>query len=69
MSGKLRPMPFPNFTRMAIRKFKSKVAQLQTFFSLDPEQKDELVQILDKLLADRTTLVVGSAVMAFEEVT
>jgi len=37
-------------------------------YSLDPEQKEELVQILDKLLADRTTLVVGSAVMAFEEV-
>lgn len=37
-------------------------------FSLDKEQKDELVDILEKLLADRTTLVVGSAVMAFEEV-
>lgn len=36
--------------------------------SLDPDQKEELVTVLDKLLADRTTLVVGSAVMAFEEV-
>lgn len=37
-------------------------------YSLDPDQKEELLTILDKLLADRTTLVVGSAVMAFEEV-
>lgn len=37
-------------------------------FSLDPEQKEELVHVIDKLLSDRTTLVVGSAVMAFEEV-
>ncbi|XP_059089750.1 AP-3 complex subunit beta-2-like [Tigriopus californicus] len=37
-------------------------------YSLDPDQKDELVNIIEKLLGDRTTLVVGSAVMAFEEV-
>ncbi|KAL1117858.1 hypothetical protein AAG570_004172 [Ranatra chinensis] len=37
-------------------------------YSLDPEQKDELVHLIDKLLSDKTTLVVGSAVMAFEEV-
>ncbi|XP_058128735.1 AP-3 complex subunit beta-2 [Anopheles ziemanni] len=37
-------------------------------YSLDPEQKDELIVVIEKLLADRTTLVVGSAVMAFEEV-
>ncbi|XP_037079170.1 AP-3 complex subunit beta-2-like [Pollicipes pollicipes] len=37
-------------------------------YSLDPEQKEELVTVIEKLLADRTTLVVGSAVMAFEEV-
>ena len=37
-------------------------------FSLDPEMKEELISILEKLLADRTTLVIGSAVMAFEEV-
>lgn len=36
--------------------------------SLDPEQKDELIIVIEKLLSDRTTLVVGSAVMAFEEV-
>ena len=37
-------------------------------YSLDPEMKDELIAVLEKLLADRTTLVIGSAVMAFEEV-
>ena len=36
--------------------------------SLDQEQKEELVHVIDKLLSDKTTLVVGSAVMAFEEV-
>lgn len=36
--------------------------------SLDPEQKDQLIEVIEKLLADKTTLVVGSAVMAFEEV-
>lgn len=37
-------------------------------YSLDPEQKEELIQVIEKLLSDKTTLVVGSAVMAFEEV-
>ena len=37
-------------------------------YSMDPEMKEELIMILEKLLADRTTLVIGSAVMAFEEV-
>lgn len=37
-------------------------------FSLDPTQKDELILVIEKLLSDKTTLVVGSAVMAFEEV-
>ncbi|XP_017875805.1 AP-3 complex subunit beta-2 [Ceratina calcarata] len=37
-------------------------------YSLDSEQKDELIGVLEKLLSDKTTLVVGSAVMAFEEV-
>ena len=37
-------------------------------YSLDAEQKDELIIVIEKLLSDRTTLVVGSAVMAFEEV-
>lgn len=35
---------------------------------MDPEQKDELILVIEKLLSDKTTLVVGSAVMAFEEV-
>ncbi|RXG61353.1 AP-3 complex subunit beta-1 [Armadillidium vulgare] len=37
-------------------------------YSLDSEQKDELVTVIEKLLSDMSTLVVGSAVMAFEEV-
>lgn len=37
-------------------------------FSLDPEQKEELVSIIDKLLSDKAPLVVGSAAMAFSEV-
>uniref|UniRef100_A0A8C5E0D1 AP-3 complex subunit beta n=1 Tax=Gouania willdenowi TaxID=441366 RepID=A0A8C5E0D1_GOUWI len=37
-------------------------------YSLDPEQKDQLIEVIEKLLADKTTLVAGSVVMAFEEV-
>ncbi|XP_059062044.1 AP-3 complex subunit beta-2-like [Achroia grisella] len=37
-------------------------------YSLDPEQKEELVAIIDKLLSDKAPLVVGSAAMAFNEV-
>ncbi|XP_037292311.1 AP-3 complex subunit beta-2 isoform X2 [Manduca sexta] len=37
-------------------------------YSLDPDQKEELVSILDKLLSDKAPLVVGSAAMAFTEV-
>lgn len=37
-------------------------------YSLDPEQKEELVTIIDKLLSDKSPLVVGSAAMAFMEV-
>ncbi|GAB6018942.1 AP-3 complex subunit beta-2 [Chamberlinius hualienensis] len=37
-------------------------------YSLDPEQKDQLIEVIEKLLSDKTTLVVGSVVMAFEEV-
>ncbi|CAG5059045.1 unnamed protein product [Parnassius apollo] len=37
-------------------------------YSLDPEQKEELVLIIDKLLSDKAPLVVGSAAMAFSEV-
>ncbi|KAL0820861.1 hypothetical protein ABMA28_005530 [Loxostege sticticalis] len=37
-------------------------------YSIDPEQKEELVAIIDKLLSDKAPLVVGSAAMAFSEV-
>ncbi|VDP95517.1 unnamed protein product [Echinostoma caproni] len=37
-------------------------------FSLDPGEKEQLVEIIERLLADKTTLVIGSAVRAFEEV-
>ncbi|XP_041980653.1 AP-3 complex subunit beta-2 [Aricia agestis] len=37
-------------------------------YSLDPEQREELVAIIDKLLSDKAPLVVGSAAMAFSEV-
>lgn len=37
-------------------------------YSLDEEQKSDLIDVIEKLLSDKTTLVVGSAVMAFEEV-
>ncbi|XP_056646948.1 AP-3 complex subunit beta-1 [Diorhabda sublineata] len=36
--------------------------------SLDPDMKPELIAIIQKLLADKTVLVIGSAVMAFTEV-
>lgn len=35
---------------------------------MDVEQKPELIMIIQKLLADRTVLVIGSAVMAFTKV-
>ncbi|CAF2827047.1 unnamed protein product [Rotaria sp. Silwood2] len=37
-------------------------------YALDPELKDELILIIAKLLADKTILVNGSAVQAFEHV-
>ncbi|KAL5105653.1 AP-3 complex subunit beta-2 [Taenia crassiceps] len=37
-------------------------------YSLDPDAKESLVEIINKLLADRSTVVVGGAVQAFEEV-
>ncbi|KAK3599723.1 hypothetical protein CHS0354_037195 [Potamilus streckersoni] len=37
-------------------------------YSLDPEQKEQLIEVIEKLLADKTTLVAGSAIQAFEEV-
>lgn len=37
-------------------------------FSLDPETKDQLIEVLERLLGDKTTLVAGSAIQAFEEI-
>lgn len=37
-------------------------------YSLDPELKDDLIGIIEKLLADKTILVAGSAIQAFEAV-
>lgn len=37
-------------------------------YSMDPEQKEQLVEVIEKLLKDQTTLVAGSVVMAFETV-
>ncbi|XP_044132040.1 AP-3 complex subunit beta-1 isoform X2 [Bufo gargarizans] len=41
---------------------------IQKLYSLDPEQKDMLIEVIEKLLKDKSTLVAGSVVMAFEEV-
>lgn len=41
---------------------------LPKIFALDPEQLSNLKQILDKLLKDTSTMVLGSAVAAFNEV-
>ena len=66
-----------NFFQLAIRDsavdmspFVRKTAAhaIPKLYSIDPESKEELVGLIEKLLGDRTTLVVGSAVMAFEEV-
>lgn len=37
-------------------------------YSLDPDMQEGLVEIVEKLLKDKTTLVVGSVVMAFEAI-
>uniref|UniRef100_A0A8C5WBJ0 AP-3 complex subunit beta n=1 Tax=Leptobrachium leishanense TaxID=445787 RepID=A0A8C5WBJ0_9ANUR len=41
---------------------------IQKLYSLDPDQKESLIEIIEKLLKDKSTLVAGSVVMAFEEV-
>jgi len=41
---------------------------LTKIYSLDPEQLSNLKQILDKLLRDSSTMVLGSAVAAFNEI-
>lgn len=37
-------------------------------YNLEPEMKEDIIAIIEKLLQDRTSLVLGSAVAAFEEV-
>lgn len=41
---------------------------LSKIFSLDPEQLEHLKQLLEKLLKDSSTMVLGSAVAAFNEI-
>lgn len=41
---------------------------IQKLYSLDPEQKEPLVEAIEKLLKDKSTLVAGSVVLSFEEV-
>ncbi|KAM9253401.1 AP-3 complex subunit beta-1 isoform 2-T2 [Dugong dugon] len=41
---------------------------IQKLYSLEPEQKEMLIEVIEKLLKDKSTLVAGSVVMAFEEV-
>uniref|UniRef100_A0A674NDM9 AP-3 complex subunit beta n=1 Tax=Takifugu rubripes TaxID=31033 RepID=A0A674NDM9_TAKRU len=41
---------------------------IQKLYSLDPDQKELLIEVIEKLLKDKSTLVAGSVVMAFEEV-
>jgi AP-3 complex subunit beta len=37
-------------------------------YSLDPEHKEELIEVIKTLLSDKSTVVLGSAVAAFMEV-
>ncbi|XP_041092672.1 AP-3 complex subunit beta-1-like isoform X1 [Polyodon spathula] len=41
---------------------------IQKLYSLEPDQKEHLIEVIEKLLKDKSTLVAGSVVMAFEEV-
>jgi AP-3 complex subunit beta len=41
---------------------------LPKLYRLDPDQKPQLVEILDKLIGDNSTLVFGSAIAAFNEI-
>ncbi|XP_047228959.1 AP-3 complex subunit beta-1 isoform X2 [Girardinichthys multiradiatus] len=47
---------------------KTSAHAIQKLYSLDPEQKEQLIEVIVKLLKDKSTLVAGSVVMAFEEV-
>lgn len=41
---------------------------IQKLYSLDPEHKEQLIEIIERLLKDKSTLVAGSVVMAFDEI-
>ncbi|XP_022624535.1 AP-3 complex subunit beta-1 isoform X2 [Seriola dumerili] len=47
---------------------KTSAHAIQKLYSLDPEQKEQLIEVIEKLLKDKSTLVAGSVVMSFEEV-
>ncbi|XP_013876457.1 AP-3 complex subunit beta-2 isoform X3 [Austrofundulus limnaeus] len=47
---------------------KTSAHAIQKLHSLDPDQKEQLIEVIEKLLKDKSTLVAGSVVMAFEEV-
>ncbi|XP_072228590.1 AP-3 complex subunit beta-1 isoform X2 [Leuresthes tenuis] len=47
---------------------KTSAHAIQKLYSLDPEQKEQLIEVIEKLLKDKSTLVAGSVVMAFEDV-
>lgn len=42
---------------------KTAAVAIPKMYSLDPEQKEECVQVIEKLLADRTTLVAGDTML------
>uniref|UniRef100_A0A8D0D187 Adaptor related protein complex 3 subunit beta 1 n=1 Tax=Sander lucioperca TaxID=283035 RepID=A0A8D0D187_SANLU len=47
---------------------KTSAHAIQKLYSMDPDQKEQLIEVIEKLLKDKSTLVAGSVVMAFEEV-
>nr|XP_019937827.1 PREDICTED: AP-3 complex subunit beta-1 [Paralichthys olivaceus] len=47
---------------------KTSAHAIQKLYSLDPDQKEQLIEVIEKLLKDKSTLVAGSVVMSFEEV-
>ncbi|KAK9532284.1 hypothetical protein VZT92_009675 [Zoarces viviparus] len=47
---------------------KTSAHAIQKLYSLDPNQKEQLIEVIEKLLKDKSTLVAGSVVVAFEEV-
>uniref|UniRef100_UPI0037E7745C AP-3 complex subunit beta-1 isoform X2 n=1 Tax=Semicossyphus pulcher TaxID=241346 RepID=UPI0037E7745C len=47
---------------------KTSAHAIQKLYSLDADQKEQLIEVIEKLLKDKSTLVAGSVVMSFEEV-